>query len=508
MINFRCKKKTQVCFKCIAVILIQLFLAADISLAKIDSIAKSDFSSKRSTLAPRVYLNSNNLQLDFKDFLSNSKKFNIRNISDDIKRLFPRHILILGNSGSGKGVLAERYSEQFDIPIISTGDMIRGHIRKGGKIGRRFLDVQKGNLAPTDMIIEMVKEKLESLDLEKGFIFDGFPRAPEELDFILSWAKEKGIDLVPVYLYVSDATARKRIVQRGTKKFRDDDLNVEAINKRLANFRNTIRPDIIERLLQHDNIICVNGEKDVDKVYTEFIDKLFSYEYALVKESKEFKKLDLDREVMGLDVVKDQDGKYFLAFGDPFYERYQYEQFVYNLLGDKAPIVECRAAYLKGFDKSSFKYENNYGPLVGLTRIAASYDEEEVKKMSADRLESLIVLYAFLRDNEHYLFSTNTRRGNWNTYPLVFEDKTYYLSYDHNPGSTSYGNIISILRTGIEEFVSGCPFFDQVDFSKIDFNILEQKVSEFEAMSNDQIEVISHEAKYTSEQVKELLGIF
>lgn len=86
-------------------------------------------------------------------------------------------IILLGAPGSGKGTIAELISNDFGLPHISTGVLLREEIAKGtetGKIAKKLLD--KGNLFPDDLMIEIVKERIQQKDCKNGFVFDGFPR--------------------------------------------------------------------------------------------------------------------------------------------------------------------------------------------------------------------------------------------------------------------------------------------------------------------------------------------
>ncbi len=105
-------------------------------------------------------------------------------------------LILLGAPGAGKGTQAAYIKERFGIPQISTGDMLRGHVKAGTELGRRaksFMDA--GALVPDEVIIGMVEERLRERDCALGYLFDGFPRtipqaeamkrAGVALDFVL-----------------------------------------------------------------------------------------------------------------------------------------------------------------------------------------------------------------------------------------------------------------------------------------------------------------------------------
>ena len=92
-------------------------------------------------------------------------------------------IILLGPPGAGKGTQAEIICNNFSIPHISTGDMLREAIANEtatGKIAKEIMDA--GNLVPDDVIVSMVKERIKKEDCRNGFLFDGFPRTIPQAD--------------------------------------------------------------------------------------------------------------------------------------------------------------------------------------------------------------------------------------------------------------------------------------------------------------------------------------
>jgi adenylate kinase len=87
------------------------------------------------------------------------------------------HIILLGSPGSGKGTQAQFITEKYDIPQISTGDMLRAAVRDGTPLGveaKKVMDV--GGLVSDDLILGLIKERVTQADCAKGFLLDGFPR--------------------------------------------------------------------------------------------------------------------------------------------------------------------------------------------------------------------------------------------------------------------------------------------------------------------------------------------
>jgi len=92
-------------------------------------------------------------------------------------------LILLGAPGAGKGTQAGYIKEQFNIPQISTGDMLRAAVKEGSELGlaaKKVMDA--GGLVSDDIIIGLVKDRLKQSDCENGYLFDGFPRTIPQAD--------------------------------------------------------------------------------------------------------------------------------------------------------------------------------------------------------------------------------------------------------------------------------------------------------------------------------------
>lgn len=86
-------------------------------------------------------------------------------------------IILLGCPGAGKGTQAKLISEKYQIPQISTGDILRNAIQSNNELGRKVKEVvEGGQLVPDEMVIQLVEERLKQEDCKNGFLLDGFPR--------------------------------------------------------------------------------------------------------------------------------------------------------------------------------------------------------------------------------------------------------------------------------------------------------------------------------------------
>jgi len=92
-------------------------------------------------------------------------------------------LILLGGPGAGKGTQANYIKEKYQIPQISTGDMLRAAVKAGTDLGKKAKEyMDSGGLVPDDVIIGLVQERIKEPDCEKGFLFDGFPRTIPQAD--------------------------------------------------------------------------------------------------------------------------------------------------------------------------------------------------------------------------------------------------------------------------------------------------------------------------------------
>lgn len=127
-------------------------------------------------------------------------------------------LIFLGPPGGGKGTQADFISTKYEIPKLSSGDLLREGVAKETKLGneaKQYMD--QGLLVPDSVVIGLVEEKLASSECQKGFILDGFPRTVIQADKLCNFMESKGnkVDHV-VYFSISNKEIVKRIAGRRT----------------------------------------------------------------------------------------------------------------------------------------------------------------------------------------------------------------------------------------------------------------------------------------------------
>lgn len=121
-------------------------------------------------------------------------------------------LILLGAPGAGKGTQARFICERFDIVQISTGDMLRAAVREGSELGERVREIMTtGRLVSDDIIIELVRERIQQPDCANGFLFDGFPRTIVQADAL----RDAGVALDHVIeFHVADEEIVRRLSGR------------------------------------------------------------------------------------------------------------------------------------------------------------------------------------------------------------------------------------------------------------------------------------------------------
>ena len=154
------------------------------------------------------------------------------------------NIVIFGAPGSGKGTQSELIAEKYQLVHLSTGDMLREEIANGTEVGK-IADalISKGNLAPDDLIIQMIEHKINTYKKNcNGFIFDGFPRTVAQAKALDELLAKHGKKLtLMIDLHVAEHLLIDRLLKRGLTSGRADD-NLEVIKKRLEVYHQITLP--------------------------------------------------------------------------------------------------------------------------------------------------------------------------------------------------------------------------------------------------------------------------
>jgi adenylate kinase len=180
-------------------------------------------------------------------------------------------ILILGPQGSGKGTQAKRIASARGLAHVATGDILRDAIAVQSELGRQVAPIlERGDLVPDELMIDLIRERLER---EDGFVLDGFPRTLPQAEALEEMLAQIGKPLDAVILLdVDDEVATGRLHGRAVEEGRADD-SPEAIRNRLRLYHELTEP-VVERYRGNGRLVSVDGEGTVEEVATDIADAL------------------------------------------------------------------------------------------------------------------------------------------------------------------------------------------------------------------------------------------
>ncbi len=178
------------------------------------------------------------------------------------------NVILFGPPGSGKGTQSEKLIARYGLKHLSTGDLLRSEIAAQTPLGmaaKRLMD--KGELVPDEVVIEMINSALENNPNAKGFLFDGFPRTnaqAEALDKLLS-QKNTSIAIV-LALQVGKEELVSRLLNRGKTSGRSDDVDESVIRSRIDEYERKTAA-VADYYRKFGKVTLIKGEGTVDEIF-------------------------------------------------------------------------------------------------------------------------------------------------------------------------------------------------------------------------------------------------
>ncbi|HZE86246.1 MAG TPA: adenylate kinase [Puia sp.] len=178
------------------------------------------------------------------------------------------NLILFGPPGSGKGTQSERLISRYGLKHLSTGDLLRSEIAGQTPLGlaaRSYMD--KGQLVPDEVVIEMISSALDNNPKANGFLFDGFPRTNAQAEALDKLLNQKGTEIAVVLaLQVTQTELVKRLLNRGLTSGRSDDTNEEIISARITEYEKKTAA-VAEHYKKYDKVVYIVGEGTVDEIF-------------------------------------------------------------------------------------------------------------------------------------------------------------------------------------------------------------------------------------------------
>jgi adenylate kinase len=180
-------------------------------------------------------------------------------------------LLLIGAPGSGKGTQAQRLAERFGITHISSGDLLRQHVKDGTALGRTIKSyVEAGDLVPDAVVMDMLRKPTVAATESGGYVLDGFPRTVEQAEAVFPTALALGVEVqAAIHLDVP----REELVRRLLARHRGSDDTEAVIEHRLQVYLDKTVP-LLEYYAGREWMFTVDGAQPPDAVHAEILGRL------------------------------------------------------------------------------------------------------------------------------------------------------------------------------------------------------------------------------------------
>lgn len=180
-------------------------------------------------------------------------------------------LLLIGAPGAGKGTQAERLAERFHITHISSGDLLRQHVRERTSIGETIKTyVDAGDLVPDAVVMDMLRKPVVTAAEAGGYVLDGFPRTVDQAKAAFETARALGVEVqAAVHLDVPDEELIRRLLARN----RGSDDTEDVIAHRLQVYRENTIP-LLDYYASREWMFTVDGARPPGEVHEDIVTRL------------------------------------------------------------------------------------------------------------------------------------------------------------------------------------------------------------------------------------------
>jgi len=184
------------------------------------------------------------------------------------------NFLIFGPPGSGKGTQSVQLAKKFNLAHLSTGDMLRAEISSGTELGKKMSSImEKGELVPDEVVIEMIANRIDSAKNVAGFLFDGFPRPVAQTIALEKMLNDRNMKIDSMLvLDVDHDELVRRLIARAELSGRPDDKDPAVIENRIDVYREKTEP-IISYCRERGIYQPVKGMGTIEEIF----DRLCGY---------------------------------------------------------------------------------------------------------------------------------------------------------------------------------------------------------------------------------------
>lgn len=185
------------------------------------------------------------------------------------------NLVLFGKPGAGKGTQAEFLKSHYHLVHISTGDVFRNNIKNAtdmGKQAKSYMD--KGDLVPDEVTINMLEAEVEKHPNAKGFIFDGFPRTRAQAESLDVFLNQKGMSIsATIALEAEDDELVARLLKRGETSGRSDDQDEIKIRNRFEEYSQKTAP-LRQYYTDQNKFFSINGIGSIEEIAQRLLDTI------------------------------------------------------------------------------------------------------------------------------------------------------------------------------------------------------------------------------------------